>query len=431
MPVPQNEGSRYTKTEDYNMLIKSGYLIRGANATQGLAEITGDVNSTSSLWIIGGVAEDLQTLTFNGKELNFSTDENGAVVADLVYVAPSYDLPVLKELLWYSIDSLPEIQAGYNDSEWTSASYLTSNNTNRALTTPTSLYASDYGFHTGTLIYRGEFAAGGNETTVRFLTQGGSAYGSSFFLNGTFLGSFVGNKSTVAANVTYSLPPLKANEHQIFTIIIDNMGLNEEWTVGTGTMKAPRGVLDYDLTGHAKRDITWKLTGNLGGEDYIDRVRGPLNEGGLWAERQGYHLPDPAVDTWAADCNPVDGADSAGIRFFATHVDLNLPEGYDIPISIRFPEINSTAAIRAQLYVNGWQYGKYVSNIGPQTEYPVPEGIWNYQGQNWLGISLWTLESTGGKLGTVELVAGQAVETGREPVSVVDSPVWSQRQGAY
>lgn len=44
-------------------------------------------------------------------------------------------------------------------------------------------------------------------------------------------------------------------------------------------MKAPRGVLDYSLSGHEKSDISWKITGNLGGEDYQDRTRGPLNEG--------------------------------------------------------------------------------------------------------------------------------------------------------
>jgi beta-galactosidase len=44
-------------------------------------------------------------------------------------------------------------------------------------------------------------------------------------------------------------------------------------------MKNPRGILNYDVTGHNMTDITWKMTGNLGGEDYMDRTRGPLNEG--------------------------------------------------------------------------------------------------------------------------------------------------------
>lgn len=44
-------------------------------------------------------------------------------------------------------------------------------------------------------------------------------------------------------------------------------------------MKNPRGILNYGVTGHNMTDITWKMTGNLGGEDFMDRTRGPLNEG--------------------------------------------------------------------------------------------------------------------------------------------------------
>jgi hypothetical protein len=431
VPVPKSSGSLYTRSEDLNLVAKSGYLLRSANITSGSLAITGDINATSPLWIVGGAPEDLHTLTFNGKEIGFSSDINGALLANLTYTEPQVQMPVLQELQWYYVDSLPEIQDGYDDSQWTVASLLTTNNTNRALTTPTSLYADDYGFHAGTLIYRGTFTARGNETTVRFGTQGGTAYGSSAFLNGTFLGSTLGNKSQASANATYSLPQLEAGETYVFTVVVDNMGLDEEWTVGSNTMKAPRGLIDYDLAGREKSDVAWKLTGNLGGEDYADHARGPLNEGGLWAERQGYHLPNPPIDAWRTGAGPDGGIGSAGVGFFTTSFDLDLPEGYDIPISIRLPSINSTSTLRVQLYVNGWQYGKYVSNIGPQTNYVVPEGIWNYHGQNWLAVSLWALEAAGGNLGSIELVAGQAVETGRETVELVSSPEWSERKGAY
>lgn len=47
----------------------------------------------------------------------------------------------------------------------------------------------------------------------------------------------------------------------------------------------PRGIRGYSLSGNTFD--TWKLIGNFGGEDYPDKVRGPYNEGGLWAERVG------------------------------------------------------------------------------------------------------------------------------------------------
>lgn len=80
-------------------------------------------------------------------------------------------------------------------------------------------------------------------------------------------------------------------------------------------MKNPRGILDYSLTGHNASDITWKVTGNLGGEDYVDRTRGPLNEGGLYAERQGWHLPKPPAEKFASG-NPLVGIQRAGVAFY-------------------------------------------------------------------------------------------------------------------
>ncbi|KAI4592309.1 hypothetical protein KJ359_011368 [Pestalotiopsis sp. 9143b] len=431
LPVAGGDNSLYTKTEDFYLVAQSGYLLRSVNATETSLEITGDLNATSPLWIVGGAPKGLQTLTFNGEEVEFSVDERGAIVSNLTYVAPQFDIPVLEDLQWFYIDSLPEIQDGYDDSEWTAASLSTTNNPSRNLTTPTSLYASDYGYHAGSLIFRGEFTSKGNETTFKVETQGGTAYGASVFLDDGFLGSTLGNKSAASANATFTLPQLDAGGAHTFTILIDHMGLDEEWTVGSNTMRAPRGILNYALAGRDQGDITWKLTGNLGGEDYIDHVRGPLNEGALWAERQGYHQPGPPVDAWSTDVSPTDGIGAAGVGFFAASFDLNLPAGYDVPLSVRFPAINSTSTVRVQLWVNGWQFGKYVSNIGPQTQYPVPEGIWNYQGQNWLAVSLWALEATGGSIESIELIAGEAVQTGRDQVEVVDSPAWSERAGAY
>ncbi|OKP12973.1 hypothetical protein PENSUB_1355 [Penicillium subrubescens] len=57
------------------------------------------------------------------------------------------------------------------------------------------------------------------------------------------------------------------------------MGRDEEWRKAPlHQVKNPRGILDYNLSGHYQDDISWKLTGNLGGEDYIDLVRGPLKK---------------------------------------------------------------------------------------------------------------------------------------------------------
>ncbi|RYP61735.1 hypothetical protein DL770_009725 [Monosporascus sp. CRB-9-2] len=175
----------------------------------------------------------------------------------------------------------------------TECTYRTSNNP-RNLTTPTSLYGGDYGFHAGSLIYRGHFTATGHERTFNLSTQGGFAFGHTVWLNKAFLGSWPGIDAYENYNQTFNLPSLIGGGQYVLTVVMDHMGMYMEFVVGSNTMKAPRGILDYSLEGHAKSDVVWKMTGNLGGEQYRDLVRGPLNEGAMYAERQGYHLPDPS-----------------------------------------------------------------------------------------------------------------------------------------
>ncbi|EGE80003.2 beta-galactosidase [Blastomyces dermatitidis ATCC 18188] len=91
----------------------------------------------------------------------------------------------------------------------------------------------------------------------------------------------------------YSFPKLKAGEKYVFTMLVDNMSLGQDYVIGADSTKNPRGIQHYKLFGRLQSRVTWKLAGNLGGEDYQDRFRGPLNEGGLYIERQGWHQPNP------------------------------------------------------------------------------------------------------------------------------------------
>ncbi|KAK5021119.1 hypothetical protein LTR60_000118, partial [Cryomyces antarcticus] len=366
--------------------------------------ILGDLNATASIEVIGA-PNSLSQMSFNGKSLKCNHGRWGSLSTSATYQAPKYSVPDLNTLKWKVIDSLPEVQSTYDDSAWTSASLTYSNNTARNLTTPTSLYASDYGYHTGNLLFRGHFTATGAESTLYLSTQGGSATGMSAWLNGVFMGSFPGYDAATNSNKTFTLPNVAAGTVYVVTVLIDNMGLDENFNVGGTTMKNPRGILDYSLAGRNKGDIKWKLTGNLGGENYRDRTRGPLNEGGLYAERQGYHLPGAPTSSWANSAGPTEGIKSAGVAFYATTFDLDMPAGYDIPLSFVFANstTNSTTAAdgkdyRVQLYVNGYQFGKYVHNIGPQDAFPVPEGIFNYHGSNYVAMSLWALDAGGAKV---------------------------------
>ena len=420
-------------------IVKAGYLLRTVKTSGRSLHLTGDLNATTAIEIIGGAPSSLEQFTFNGKSLHFKQDQYGAVIATAPYTNASYTLPDLSTVGWKVINSLPEIQPSYDDSAWTQALLTYSNNTARDLSTPRSLYSSDYGYHTGNLLYRGHFTATGYETSFYLVTQGGQAFGSSAWLKGTFLGSFRGTDRDSSRSQTYNFSRLDTNCTYVITVLVDNNGLDENYESGTSGAKNPRGIMDYDLSGHNKSDISWKLTGNLGGEDYRDHTRGPLNEGGLYAERQGFHLPDAPTGGWAhSAAGPMDGINAAGVSFYATTFHLDMPQGFDIPIAFSFANGTSTiapnntaTAYRCQIYVNGYQFGKYVHNIGPQAVYPIPEGIWNYHGSNCVAISLWSLEAGGARVDSLSLVGGPVIQSGYGTVELSPMPGYEKRAGAY
>ncbi|RDL39958.1 Beta-galactosidase [Venustampulla echinocandica] len=415
-----------------SVIVEAGYLVRSVSIKGNVLNIDGDLNATVPIKVIGAPA-NTKELRFNNDKLDFTTDSvTGELSSTLKYASPKLSVPDLSKLDWKYLDNLPEIQTSYDDSAWTAASHTTSNNP-YTLQTPTSLFSSDYGYHTGVLVYRGHFVAKGDESTFKITTQGGSASGSSVWLNSTYIGSWAGIDAATAHSASYTLPNLSAGKSYVFTVVVDNNGLDENWVVGPDEMKHPRGILNYSLNGRAQSDITWKLTGNLGGESYIDKARGPLNEGGLYAERQGFTQPNPPNEKWVAG-NPETGIDKAGIAFYQTSFDLDLPENYDIALSFKFGNTtinNVVADYRAQLWVNGYQFGKYANNIGPQSEFPVPQGILNYHGENWLAIELWAQQSSGAHLTDFTLQAGTPIRTSMNAPKMAPVPSYKHRKDAY
>ncbi|KAF3768705.1 family 35 glycoside hydrolase [Cryphonectria parasitica EP155] len=419
------------------VIVNGPYLVRTASVDGSTLSLRADFNKTTALEIIGAPSS-ATTLQVNNQTLTFTTDAQGSWSANASYAPPTLDLPDLASAVWYTIDSLPEIQASYDDSAWPDANHTnTTNPIGSPLKTPVSLYGSDYGFNTGSLLFRGHFVASGSETSLSLTTQGGEAYGASVWLNGTFLGSWTAGYDDIPSDYTQDLTlpsgAVTAGQSYVLTVLIDNMGLDENGEVGADEAKDPRGILDYTFAS----DLTWKITGNLGGENYADRVRGPLNEGGLFAERQGYHQPFPPVATAFTNgsSSPFDGIDAAGVAFYTTSFTLSLPaDEWDIPLSLVFANDteDTTTPYRLLIFVNGYQLGRYTSNVGPQTEFPIPEGVLNYSGENWLGLTLWALESEGAKVAGLNWTIGATpVWTGRETPTLVDQPAWTERPGAY
>ncbi|KAJ2892909.1 hypothetical protein MKZ38_009214 [Zalerion maritima] len=435
------------------LIVAGGYLVRSAAVDGSTLSLRADFNSSCSLEIMG-VPRGVDSLRINDKRFRVNTNNMGNWVAEYAYGRSSRraTAPDLDTLDWKAVDSLPEIGVGYDDGEWPAADHEWTSNTIAPLQTQTSLYGSDYGFNAGVLVFRGHFTASGEEGEVYLSTQGGSAYGCTAWLTpeaqggeAEWVGSWTGVDALGQQNSTFPLPsPLEEGARYVLTVLVDNTGLDGNWVVGLDLMKAPRGILDYSIrrplssagansTAGETRVDGWKLTGNLGGEDYLDKSRGPLNEGGLWFERHGLHLPGaPARAGFErARKGPTGGThEKPGVRYYTATLELDVEEGWDVPFAFVFDNSTETGAYRAFVYVNGWQFGRYVSNVGPQTRFPVPEGILNHQGENTLGLAVWALEP-GAAITGFELEAGVPVWSGRDEVVLVEGAQWEERQGVY
>jgi Beta-galactosidase jelly roll domain/Beta-galactosidase, domain 3 len=440
LSIPSGTSTKtpYTGTEQSSAILKGGYLMRTVTVEGSTLSITGDLNKTTELKIIGGAPSNLTALLFNSKPVSgFTQDSHGVVTATLELPAVNVTIPDLSQLKWKSIDSFPEIKPEYSDAAWTSGNLSASYNDRHPLRTPVSLYASDYGFHYGAILYRGTFKATGDEKNVTLSLRPGYGGAAMAYLNSTFVGSvaILGHgEMTLKFDMSGTV---EAGKTYIITILLDNMGHNENWTVGEDEHKLPVGVMDYEVQGRVKGDVSWKIAGTFEGEDYLDRARGPTNEGGLWAERQGYHLPSPPSEDWPSITGPPKSLKQPGVTFWVTSFDLDMPKGYDTPLYIMVGNIsnldNTTGrpAYRLNFYINGWHFGKYVNDMGPQTKFPVPEGIWDYRGTNSLAVSAWNFEGESLQIDDIRLVHGPAIYSGMEEVKVVQSPKWSKRKGSF
>lgn len=156
----------------------------------------------------------------------------------------------------------------------------------------------------------------------------------------------------------------------------------------------------------------------------------------------GWHLPgapaDPATKEagWKTRSPLEEGVSGVDVGFFVAKFELKVPEGWDVPVSFVFG--NGTTPrekenYRIQLFVNGWQMGKYVANLGPQSKFPVPEGVLNHNGLNTVAITLWSLGERGAKLANFTLEPEMPLWSGyRKPWMVHDvSKGWERREGTY
>ncbi|CAD6931781.1 unnamed protein product [Tilletia controversa] len=487
-------------------------LVRSATYSDDGSELRfeGQTNVTTLLKFVA--RQSVKTVTWNGESVPFLEDGpiKSVGLPGLSDDVATWTPPSLEDLEWTYADSLPELQADFPFDEHLVRANKTAEDTvnpyfQDALvqTQGQVLFASEYGFHGNFILWRGGFRLNSSSSTpsdelkgIKLHLEGGRFFAFSVWLNGRFLGSATGDKAHGAVQKEFTFGPSDlvpgVGAEQSLVIVQDHTGIEMEYgdlpiglkEDGAGAdhpffksasstdqyeaVKLPRGIISYDFIYHhhhrsstsrppqeeRKREsinVTWHLAGNLHGEDAPDRVRSHLNEGGLFAERAGWHLPGfNGTDSWERR-SPLEGIGRGwtrgqpGVGFFRAEFGLDVPglETHDVSLAFRFPAIlknkdkGKRPQYRALLYVNGWQMGKYVPSLGPQDVFPVPRGILDYSGTNSVGLALWALEAGerhgrldgGVRLEVVAKWRGPAVgAVGTESV-VVNNPTWEELRG--
>lgn len=406
--VPSTSSDPYTP-ENSTVVVHGPYLVRSIVMKNDELEITGDWSNSTALEVFAPAA--ISSVKFNGKGVRTEKTAWGSLVGTLDASQANTDsilasLPKLDD--WKAADGLPERLPGYDDSKWVLANRSSSPNTLLPPATYPVLYADEYKFHVGNLLWRARFPSPANvssiPTGVYLSVSGGTSHGWSAYLNGVFIGSWLGTTKISLSNGTLSfanatLSP--SGQDNVLFVIQDHMGHDE-----SAAATNPRGIYNATLLGTGQNSTfsSWRVAGNAGGEANIDPTRGVFAEGGLHSERLGWHLPGFDDSQWNTSA-PSTGLSASGATFYRTVVPLSIPTGIDVSLGFVLSSPAGTT-VRAQLYVNGYMFGKYVPYIGNQVVFPVFPGILDYHNENTIALSIWAQEEIGGSVSIEWTVLG-------------------------
>ncbi|KAJ7212285.1 glycoside hydrolase family 35 protein [Mycena pura] len=366
-------GNHFSIGTNETVLVSGPYVLRTAAISTDTLSLTGDLNGTTSVEIIA--PSSVSKLLWNNVAVPIRKTTRGSFTAQLQGAA-TIALPTLDSSNWKVSGSLPEIDPDFDDSNFTVADLTM---TNVRCFFP---HASFYGGH---LVFRGRFNASGKETAVNLTVQYGFAGGYSTWLNGVFLGSSQGSTTVSSSTDSWAIPngALRVNQTNVLVVFQANAG------------KEPRGIRGYALVGGNTQFDSWKLQGNLGGAaNAPDTFRGYINEGGLWAERVGAHLPGFPDASWASG-SPLAGVSKAGINFYRTTFNLPVPADVDAPFRLSVTRSTAGSNFRLQIYLNGWQIGKYVNSIG----------ILRRRSTNTLAVMVWAMDASGATVEGLQLIS--------------------------
>ncbi|GAA5185450.1 beta-galactosidase [Rugosimonospora acidiphila] len=414
------------------VLVRGPELVRTASFGTHTLNLTGDTAQPADLEVWG--AGDA-TITWNGTDIPTSQTQAGSALASTrLPGATPVTLPDLSSATWRTSVESPESEPSFDDSTWALANKTTTNSTTKPPAGQPVLTADDYGFHQGDVWYRGTYSGDGTASTIAMRYGGGGAGMLQAWLDGVYLGQDVlaTNLSSppTTGTVTLTIPAsLRGTGKHELSVMVRDDGHNEDGGVNDAQREG-RGLISATFagaTGGADAvPVAWKIQGNQGGENIVDTARGSENIGGLSGERDGWYLPGYPDNTWSTATLPAASA-APGTTWYRTAFPLNVPKDDDASIGITIGDpsvLRSGGNYRALIYVNGWNMGQYIANVGPQHTFVVPNGILDPHGNNTLAIAVTSDGGAGNGLEKVSLTNLGTVRGG-VPVTMNTAPAWS------
>ena len=424
------------------VLVHSPALMRSARLEGQTLALSGDTQAASPLRVWAG--EGVRALSFNGQALASQRREDSLVASQPLAGPQAIQLPDLMALSWTRrFDSL-ESQPGFDDSSWRRADATVS--AANVYTAPDKgqpvLAMSDYGFHHGDVWYRGRFTLDAQQARrpqqLELFYGAGGAGLIQVWLDGQFLGQQELDTGRPFPETTDTFRHLFKNlapgEHQISVLVRNN---SHNWDLfADDAHKEARGLIAASLAPRGGQrfatPIAWKIQGNKGGEDIADLVRGPMNNGGLYGERMGWHLPaarDRDFKTGWEPVSPTAAPPAPGSYWLRSSFKLDLPKDHDVQLGLAFGDEKtprSEREYRVLIFVNGWNMGQFIAHIGPQRVFVLPPGILNPQGENTLALVVTSDGQPDNALEPLRLLP-MAVSRGGVPLEAVPQSRYLQR----
>ncbi|MGW0971032.1 beta-galactosidase [Streptomyces sp. NPDC002516] len=399
------------------VLVHGPALLRTAAVRGSTAHLTGDTTQAADLEVWGprGISE----LVWNQSALTPHLTPSGSLRAERRLAgAGRVRLPALTG--WRRAEGNPESAAGHDDTAWRVTDRTSSHSITPVPAGQPVLFADDYGFHYGDVWYRGHFADAAGADSVSLSYVAGTQGLLMAWLDGEPLGTHrmpVPDKKTVrkgtwTATATFPVRPREGRAH-VLSVLVRPMQHDEDGRADD-THKAARGLTAAAFTGAAPA-VRWRIRGAAA----PDPVRGPLNTGGLHGELHGWHLPGFADGGWKPVAFPR-AERRQGVTWYRTGFRLNVDSALDASIGLTLTD-DPARAYRVQIFLNGWNMGQYINDVGPQHTFVLPNGVLRTRGHNTLALAVLSDGTTPAGPGRVELtLLGSAA--GGVPVTPVPSP---------